>query len=210
MRREERVAVQGPVKEQQPDGMSHRGGGGGKYRKLNPEEGIFMESLDILRVRHGGCPTGGAGGRALTAPGAWGTGGGRGDRIRMPRGRRSFGGAGRSHARSGLTGAGAHGRGSGGGRHIPTTRLGPGHGHVRRLCGAPHTPRHPHTPTHACHGCRDPRQRLPPKRQGPALPCPMADGPACPRGRVRSCTGACPKLRRKVTHLILRSIPSGP
>ena len=26
MRREERVTVQGPVKEQQPDGMSHRGG----------------------------------------------------------------------------------------------------------------------------------------------------------------------------------------
>ena len=30
MRREERVTVQGPVKEQQPDGMSHRGGGGGE------------------------------------------------------------------------------------------------------------------------------------------------------------------------------------
>ena len=29
MRREERVTVQGPVKEQQPDGMSHRGGGAG-------------------------------------------------------------------------------------------------------------------------------------------------------------------------------------
>ena len=29
MRREERVTVQGPVKEQQPDGVSHRGGGGG-------------------------------------------------------------------------------------------------------------------------------------------------------------------------------------
>ena len=27
MRREERVTVQGPVKEQQPEGMSHRGGG---------------------------------------------------------------------------------------------------------------------------------------------------------------------------------------
>ena len=26
MRREERVTVQGPVKERQPDGMSHRGG----------------------------------------------------------------------------------------------------------------------------------------------------------------------------------------
>ena len=34
MRREERVTVQGPVKEQQPDGMSHRGGswgGGGRW-----------------------------------------------------------------------------------------------------------------------------------------------------------------------------------
>ena len=30
MRREERVTVQGPVKEQQPDGMSHRGGGAQK------------------------------------------------------------------------------------------------------------------------------------------------------------------------------------
>ena len=29
MRREEQVTVQGPVKKQQPDGMSHRGGGGG-------------------------------------------------------------------------------------------------------------------------------------------------------------------------------------
>ena len=27
MRREERVTVQGPVKKQQPDGMSHRGAG---------------------------------------------------------------------------------------------------------------------------------------------------------------------------------------
>ena len=31
-RREERVTVQGPVKKQQPDGISHRGGGGGKGR----------------------------------------------------------------------------------------------------------------------------------------------------------------------------------
>ena len=29
MRRKERVTVQGPVKKQQPDGMSHQGGGGG-------------------------------------------------------------------------------------------------------------------------------------------------------------------------------------
>ena len=31
MRREERVTVQGPVKKQQPDGMSHRGGGGYRH-----------------------------------------------------------------------------------------------------------------------------------------------------------------------------------
>ena len=31
MRREERVTVQGPVKEQQPDGMSHMGGGGDPF-----------------------------------------------------------------------------------------------------------------------------------------------------------------------------------
>ena len=31
MRREERVTVQGPVKEQQPDGVSHGGGGGGHH-----------------------------------------------------------------------------------------------------------------------------------------------------------------------------------
>ena len=35
MRREERVTVQGPVKEQQPDGMSHRGGGGGSGGERN-------------------------------------------------------------------------------------------------------------------------------------------------------------------------------
>ena len=34
MRRAERVTVQGPVKEQQPDGMSHRGGGGGLVKAV--------------------------------------------------------------------------------------------------------------------------------------------------------------------------------
>ena len=34
MRREERVTVQGPVKEQQPDGMSNGGGGGGSICRL--------------------------------------------------------------------------------------------------------------------------------------------------------------------------------
>ena len=36
MRREERVTVQGPVKEQQPDGMSHRGGEGGPTHPTHP------------------------------------------------------------------------------------------------------------------------------------------------------------------------------
>ena len=35
MRREEWVTVQGPVKEQQPDGMSHRGGGGGNQEPFS-------------------------------------------------------------------------------------------------------------------------------------------------------------------------------
>ena len=35
MQREERVTVQGPIKEQQPDGMSHRGASGGlKVQKV--------------------------------------------------------------------------------------------------------------------------------------------------------------------------------
>ena len=36
MRREERVTVQGPVKEQQPDGMSHRGKAGWSLLTCNP------------------------------------------------------------------------------------------------------------------------------------------------------------------------------
>ena len=35
MRREERVTVQGPVTEQQPDGMSHGGGGRGSLFKIS-------------------------------------------------------------------------------------------------------------------------------------------------------------------------------
>ena len=52
MRREERVTVQGPVKEQQPDGMSHRGGlgaqeGGGGAEKMGSQvqEPILLFSL---------------------------------------------------------------------------------------------------------------------------------------------------------------------
>ena len=33
MQREERVTVQGPVKKQQPDGMSHRGGLKGRFQE---------------------------------------------------------------------------------------------------------------------------------------------------------------------------------
>ena len=43
MRRDERVTVQGPVKEQQPDGMSHRGGGGKKNRV--PQMGLSFLDL---------------------------------------------------------------------------------------------------------------------------------------------------------------------
>ena len=41
MRREERVTVQGPVKEQQPDGMSHR------------EGGLARTDADTTRARRG-------------------------------------------------------------------------------------------------------------------------------------------------------------
>ena len=38
MRREERVTVQGPVKEQRPDGMSHRGRGG--HQQGDPQKNL--------------------------------------------------------------------------------------------------------------------------------------------------------------------------
>ena len=40
MRREDRVTVQGPVKEQQPDGMPHRGWGGGGW--VGPTKGPLI------------------------------------------------------------------------------------------------------------------------------------------------------------------------
>ena len=43
MRREERVTVQGPVKEQQPDGMSHRGGGARAIDQTG--QAVFLRSL---------------------------------------------------------------------------------------------------------------------------------------------------------------------
>ena len=49
MRREERVTVQGPVKEQQRDGMSH-GGGGGPDHQLQ----VVVGGRSLHDVRHAG------------------------------------------------------------------------------------------------------------------------------------------------------------
>ena len=49
MRREERVTVQGPVKEQQPDGMSHRGSSGARGAPDASLDGI------VKRVPSGDC-----------------------------------------------------------------------------------------------------------------------------------------------------------
>ena len=46
MRLEERVTVQGPVKEQQPDGMSHRGGGGGAALEGKGPQGCPQQRVD--------------------------------------------------------------------------------------------------------------------------------------------------------------------
>ena len=45
MRREERVTVQGPVKEQQPDGMSHRG-------SVSNKEGAQMDGAEVAYFSH--------------------------------------------------------------------------------------------------------------------------------------------------------------
>ena len=42
MRREERVTVQGPVQEQQPDGMSHRGGKWASVPSPPPRKAMFF------------------------------------------------------------------------------------------------------------------------------------------------------------------------
>ena len=63
MRREERVTVQGPVKEQQPDGMSHRGmdpsrkgalgkGGGGGLRE--DTGGWYMHRYNCMHISKSG------------------------------------------------------------------------------------------------------------------------------------------------------------
>ena len=63
MRREERVTVQGPVKEQQPDGMSHRGHG------CIRREGASEVALEAVRPVVGGrCQCGG--GRLLSVTNA--------------------------------------------------------------------------------------------------------------------------------------------
>ena len=54
MRREERVTVQGPVKKQQPDGMSHRGQVGGGQREGYLDAG----SCDVLRAQEAIVPRG--------------------------------------------------------------------------------------------------------------------------------------------------------
>ena len=58
MRREERVTVQGPVKEQQPDGMSHRGGGGGIFsgltRGVQVVRPLRRSACSPMRCRPGG------------------------------------------------------------------------------------------------------------------------------------------------------------
>ena len=84
MRREERVTVQGPVKEQQPDGMSHRGVGSWYARYPRPSR-----NASCARATHGvverrgwtaGKARGGAGHLGLTHTGTqrdrlWTTGG---------------------------------------------------------------------------------------------------------------------------------------
>ena len=51
MRREDRVTVQGPVKKQQPDGMSHRGGGGGRRWLTTREQHHIRHRLPCVRLR---------------------------------------------------------------------------------------------------------------------------------------------------------------
>ena len=75
MRREERVTVQGPVKEQQPDGMSHRGFGIGEiwndeiwHNNIVPKFAmVFKNQSHLFRCRGGykaprrlSCPTSGS------------------------------------------------------------------------------------------------------------------------------------------------------
>ena len=51
-RREEGVTVQGPIKKQQPDGMSHKGGGGGQMRVVPQRRGpVRTVSCGPVRVR---------------------------------------------------------------------------------------------------------------------------------------------------------------
>ena len=56
MRREERVTVQGPVKKQPPDGMSH-GGGGGRGKACG-RPGLWGQTLDLVARRIAACSGG--------------------------------------------------------------------------------------------------------------------------------------------------------
>ena len=69
MRREERVTVQGPVKEQQPDGMSHRGGGETRpLTKGSPRLGGYLGERGLRRAQWRG-KTKGKGGETAGGPG---------------------------------------------------------------------------------------------------------------------------------------------
>ena len=54
MRRDERGTVQGPVKEQQPDGMSHRGGGGGCVWRGRAPKGAPCDRRPVWKGRRCG------------------------------------------------------------------------------------------------------------------------------------------------------------
>ena len=131
MRREERVTVQGPPKKQQPDGMSHRGGGGGVCDRLG-EGGLWAW-------------VGGGGGVLQPSPigpggasGTWGTGPAvrYGPKMSPTVKRRALG----AHGAGPL-----HGRGGGGGG----PERGPGD---RPLSGWPALLPPPH-----CHACALPK-----------------------------------------------------
>ena len=75
MRREERVTVQGPVKEQQPDGMSHRGSFALKVHGAEDElssghDGVVVERSEgpVWVLGHG---RGGGGHLVTVSPGGW-------------------------------------------------------------------------------------------------------------------------------------------
>ena len=73
MRREERVTVHGPVKKQQPDGMSHRGGGGGKERESSSGHAHWGRGKERNRGKQENRAGGGARGAKRETTGRPGT-----------------------------------------------------------------------------------------------------------------------------------------